>query len=124
MQVAAAIIIAVALTHYSYPVLAAMYPDPARAARAIFYILRGFEGAFLFGLLALIFIRNTPASIACLWGCFEEAQTGVCRLSAGIENTVSPPLMSGLCGAQSGWPIWEVSIVAITYMVLQWKRRL
>lgn len=97
MRLAAILIAVIAITHYGYDPLASLYKDEQAAARALFYILRGFEGAALFGIIGLLARRPLVLTI-CVWGAFEEAQTGVCRLARGIESLQSVEIFEGLCG--------------------------
>jgi hypothetical protein len=97
-------------THYGYDPLASLYSDPsltiaederrvAQAARDWFYVLRGFEGTFLFALVGLLAGRPLVWAV-CLWGAIEELQTAVCGMAYPLRM---PPYESfrGLCG--NGW---------------------
>lgn len=96
----------VAVVHYGYDPLAQLYADPDKAARAIFYVLRGCESAALYGLLWAYAPRSLPVMAACLWGALESSQTALCRLSLGIGgNTPTPGPYSGLCDVAAGWPV-------------------
>lgn len=122
MKLATGLLLVVLLTHYGYPVLAHAHPDPATAARAWFYVLRGVEGAVLFAVLGVLLKANEGAAVVCWWGCVEESQTAVCRLSSGIDNPVTPELMQGLCGAVTGLPVWELSLTLALYLSLKLRK--
>src|SRR5574341_1141423 len=102
MRLAAILLLLVAMTHYAYPVVATLYPDADRAARALFYVARGFEGVALFGLIGIL-VRQPLVWAMCLWGAVEEGQTAVCRLAAGIGQPVKTEPFEGL------WPIRAVA---------------
>ncbi len=92
----------VCVTHYAPDHIAALYQDPQAATKAWFYVLRGFEGAMLFLLVAILsggWIVRTVGAV-CAWGFVEEAQTAVCRLSKPITTVPGVELFSGLCGKE------------------------
>jgi hypothetical protein len=94
------LLVLIAGTHYFYEILASAYQDQGAAARAIFYALRGIEGAALFVVIGLL-ARRPLVWLVCLWGAFEESQTAVCRLARGIDNVPGYEAFQGLCG--NGW---------------------
>jgi len=102
----------VLVTHYGYYLCA----TPTQA-EAVFYVLRGIEGALLFAIIGAS-SKSMIMSAACWLGVFEESQTAVCGMTGyGIEV----PLASGLCIEQYGyWPYAVVAASAITYL---WAHR-
>lgn len=117
-----ALLFAVAVPHYTYEPLSLLWPDPAAAAKAWFYVLRGFSGAALFAIVAVLagMLASCTRSrswyvltlIVCLWGFAEETETAVCRLGAGIGNPKLPTLhWQGLCDALAGVPFYWLGIV-------------
>lgn len=111
MRLAAILLLLVAMTHYAYPVVATLYPDADRAARALFYVARGFEGVALFGLIGIL-VRQPLVWAMCLWGAVEEGQTAVCRLAAGIGQPVKTEPFEGLCG--NG--LYQIGLVALLWL--------
>lgn len=102
-------------THYAPELLADLYGDPAKAARALFYVARGIEGSVLFATVWALAPRKPRGAfvgitLACCWGALEEAQTAVCRLSIGIANTATAGRFSGLCDAATGLPIYALTM--------------
>ena len=107
-RLATAMLCLVVMTHYTYTPLAAIYPDAQAAARAIFYVLRGIEGACLF--FIIILLRPVPLVImAAGWGVVEELETAVCRLAQPIAKIEPPPLFEGLCGS----PMYAIGAIAL-----------
>lgn len=109
MRLAALLLVLVAATHYGYAPIAALFEDQDQAARALFYVFRGLEGAALYAVIAFL-VRHPAVWAVCLWGAIEESQTAVCRLSSGIANEVRVDLFDGLCGP--GWYGLGVCIAA------------
>lgn len=110
------LLVLVLSTHYAPELLADLYSDPARAARALFYVARGIEGSVLFAAVWVLAPRKprgafVGVTLACCWGALEEAQTAVCRLSAGIANSVTVERYSGLCDAVTGLPIYLLTML-------------
>lgn len=111
---AVALLFVVAVVHYGYePIASLLYPDQAeRAARAVFYVARGFEGAVLYGLLWACAPRRLPVMAACLWGAVESAQTALCRIALGLGGpTPAPGPYGGLCDLATDWPISGLTAV-------------
>ena len=106
-----ALFAAVLVTHYGY------YLAQPEHVEAVFYVLRGIEGAILFAIIAS-YMRDVLAVAACWLGVFEESQTAVCGMTGyGIEV----PYASGLCLEQFGyWPYAVFAASALTYL---WMRR-
>ena len=100
MKLAVFLLLLVAATHYGYDVLAMSYADPVQAGKAWFYILRGVEGAALFGIVAAM-AKRPAVFIVCLFGMVEESQTAICRASLPIAEQPAVAAFSGLCG--SSW---------------------
>lgn len=113
MRLAAVLLMLIAFTHYGYEPLASLYADRGQAARAIFYALRGFEGAALFCIVGLLARRNVVL-VVCLWGAFEESQTTVCRLARGIDNSPGYEAFVGLCGQ----PMYTLGLWALVCLAL------
>jgi hypothetical protein len=120
-------------THYTYDLIAAYYTDPAYAAKALFYILRGFEGAILYlvvwSLSLIVWARTNmrstgafcvPVSGACAWGALEEFQTAACRISIGVEvHPITYPF-KGLCDQVTGVPVYMVTLLVVV-LVFVWQ---
>lgn len=111
MKLAAAILCAVWMTHYSYHWMAA---DPYEAM-SLFYIARGYEGTFLFAVVAF-FLRKNPLAVgACVWGALEEVQTAICQ-TIGVSYNV--PVDSGLCLEIFGYgPYAAVGSASLVYLL-------
>ncbi len=97
MRLAIILLLVVTGTHYGTAPLSLFYEDPTRAARALFYVARGMEGAVLFVLVGIL-VRRPVVWAVCFFGFIEEAQTSVCRVAYGIAGNPGPQLFSGLCG--------------------------
>ena len=110
MRLPVILLVLIASTHYGYEILASAYQDQGAAARAIFYALRGIEGAALFVVVGLL-ARRPLVWLVCLWGAVEESQTTVCRLARGIENVPGYDAFQGLCGAP--WYTLGLMVMAI-----------
>lgn len=102
---------AVLITHYGY------YLAQPDNVEAVFYVLRGIEGAVLFAIIAT-YMREMFAVAACWLGVFEESQTAVCGMTGyGIEV----PFASGLCLEQFGY--WPYAVFAASALTFLWMRR-
>lgn len=139
---AALILLLVGAVHYGGDLLAMAigYSDQDRASRAIYYVLRSFEGAAQYAVIAFLALlvaelrwQSAPAFgwreegqhrlqatssavlviLACGWGMFEQAQAGACRLAIGIENRspAAKPL-TGLCDDVTGVPMYMLGLAA------------
>jgi hypothetical protein len=121
-----ALLALVALVHYGYDPLAAyLYPGVENAPRALFYVLRGFEGAVLWLAVLVLARKSWPLVVACVWGFFEGAQTAVCRLALGIgSKPETPSPYSGLCELVSGMPVVAISAVValVAVAIIQEKQ--
>lgn len=95
----AALLIVVAVTHFGTELIARQF-GADRAA--LFYVARGVEGVFLFGLL----LRHSPlvAAVAA-WGMIEEGMTSVCG-ALYIAKPAEPEPLQGLCDARLGMPVF------------------
>ena len=118
LTLTAVLLLAVAVPHYAYEPLASAWPDPVRAARAWFYVLRGFSGAVLFATIAVLagmLARRWiwPVVLVCVWGFMEEAETGICRLGLGIGSTAPDVRWHGLCDALTGLPMYWMGVAAL-----------
>ncbi len=115
-----ALLALVAAVHLGYEPLAAGWPDPVAAARAIFYVGRGFEGAVLYAVVWAMSSRGLAVTVACAWGFVESAQTAVCRLAVGIGNRPVPSPYGGMCDVAAGWPVYGMTaalvLVALAFM--------
>lgn len=109
-------------THYGYDHLAANAADQtltdvqnetrvAQAARDWFYVLRGFEGTFLFALVGIL-ARRPLVWVVCLWGAFEEFQTAACGLAYPLRMD-SYKAFKGICG---NW--YMVGVVVALWIAL------
>lgn len=113
MSLSALLLLVVAFTHYGIDPLCDMIPQLAHASRAIFYVMRGLEGAVLFAVICKLRPALWPV---CLWGFFEESETAVCRMSAGLSSSPSAEAWSGLCGLQTGLPLYMLGIVVLAIL--------
>lgn len=114
----AALLLLVAVVHFGYEPLAHwIYPDAhTQAAKAIFYVLRGLEGAVLWTVVFFKCERSLLVGIACAWGMAESAQTAVCRLALPIGGGAPvAPSFGGLCDFVSGLPV--VGLTAVVVLV-------
>lgn len=114
MNAPSLLLVLVAVTHYAYQPLADLYDKPDAAARAIFYVLRGIEACALYAAVWWFAPKRNAGyrvglAIACAWGMLEGAQTSVCRLAAGIGQSVAPPAYHGLCDVVTGLPIYGLT---------------
>lgn len=107
MRVAALLFVLIGVTHYAPDLIGLQYMNPSGAAKAWYYILRGFEGVALFALIGAT-TKSLSVGVVCLWGLLEEAQTSVCRLAKPIGEAPAHELFSGLCGE----PFYKVSLTA------------
>lgn len=116
---ASLLLVLVVVTHYAYEPLAGFYANQRQAAQAIFYALRGVEGAVLY----LVVWSLTPfrplsvrlaVSTVCAWGALEEAQTAVCMAAKGFgAGKVATAPYAGLCDAVTGWPIYMGTLLLV-----------
>lgn len=113
-RLAVVLLVLVAGTHYGHAPLAALFDDPDAASRALFYAFRGVEGTALFALVGLL-SRHPAVWAVCLWGVFEESQTAICRIGAGIGSDAGVDLFAGLCG-----PDWYWGGVVIAALFAMW----
>lgn len=112
------LLVLVGAVYFGYDPLAEWLHPPehqARAAKALFYVLKGIEGAALWlALLALAWNRSWAFVVACGIGAIQSAQVAVCRLAFPIgEAPPAVPAFSGLCSAASGLPLMTVGAVAV-----------
>ena len=109
---AVALLGVVAFTHLGYEVLAqAVVIDRA----SVFYVARGFEGVFLYG----VWVGHSPyVTAVALWGMAESALTSVCG-SLYIVEPIDPAPFQGLCDAKSGLPVfYYMGLVAASLLAL------
>lgn len=116
---ASLLLVLVVVTHYAYEPLAGFYANQRQAAQAIFYALRGVEGAVLY----LVVWSLTPfrplsvrlaVSTVCAWGALEEAQTAVCMAAKGFgAGKASTAPYAGLCDAVTGLPIYMGTLLLV-----------
>lgn len=126
LALTAVLLLAVAVPHYAYELLGSMWPDPVRAARAWFYVLRGFSGAILFATVAVLagmlagatqrWRWFVPVALVCAWGFTEEAETGICRLGLGIGAAPPDVHWRGLCDALTGLPLYWLGLVTLSLL--------
>ena len=92
----------ITVTHYAYDPLALLvYQDTSgAAARAIFYVLRGHEGFWLF-LVVGVLARSAVLWPVCVFGMVEEAETALCRLGHPIASSAPYKMFTGLCGTEA-----------------------
>lgn len=92
-----------------------LVPDWTAYPKAVFYVLRGYEGFFLFLTIALL-RRSREVWVACAYGMLEEGETAACRLSLAMDKTPVVEAFQGLCG--QGWYQWGPAVVALVCVVL------
>lgn len=114
---AAWLLLLVAAVHVGYEPLAAWaYPHGgAAAAKALFYILRGVEGAVLW-LVVLAWAPERPPAlvVACVWGAVESAQAAACRLALPVGGAAPvAPAWGGVCDLAAGVPVAGVTALAV-----------
>lgn len=117
-----ALLVVVAGVHFGYDWIAQAYPDPAAAARAIYYIARGMEGAILYAVIWRFAPRSLCLGVACLWGCAENAQTAICRAAIGIGGL--PPSVDafrGLCDLAAGLNGYVVTSIGVLVALAIWQ---
>jgi len=113
-DIGVALLLLVAAVHFGYEPLASLYPDRAAAARAIFYIARGIEGAALYLVIWAICEHSIALGVACFWGVFESSQTAVCRAVVGVDRSAPmPEAFSGLCDSLVGAPVYSVTALTV-----------
>lgn len=145
-SLAALLLVLVAGVHYGPDLLANGYADHGAARRAIYYVMRSFEGAMQYALIALLVLelalrqpepafgwreraeeparRNValaiPAALVtlvCSWGIVEHLQAGACRLAIGIGNRLSAGQpLTGLCDDVLGWPMYALGLGAAAFI--------
>lgn len=115
----------VAVVHLGYePAAAWLFPDQrVAAAKAIFYILRGFEGFALWCAVLWLAGTKSPALVvACVWGAIESAQTALCRLALPIggQHPIAPA-WGGICDVAAGFPVAGVmaAVVLVALSIVQ-----
>jgi len=142
---AALCLLLVALPHYGTDWLAMGHEDQEGARRAIYYVMRSFEGAIQYVLIAGLSVRlaTLPAKFSlgerasdprramkgaailsslivaavCCWGAVEHLQAGVCRLIVGIANGPPPvAMLSGLCDGLTGLPLYALGLAAAAFL--------
>lgn len=99
MKLACAMLLLVGVTHYGYELIAMGYGNPAAAAKAWFYMLRGVEGVGLFAIVAAL-ARSRAVMAVCLLGMSEEGMTTACRASKPIGEVPGYAPLTGLCGQE------------------------
>lgn len=114
-----ALLLLVAVVHLGYDPIAALLAgdsttDRAQLARAVYYVLRGFEGAAVWACLYCISPRSLPWLVACAWGATENAQAAVCRLALGLGGVPpAPGPFRGLCDIASGVDVSAMTAIAV-----------
>lgn len=105
MRTLAALLLAlIAAVHYGADLLAQRYSDPEAARRAIYYVLRSFEGAIQYAFIALLALAviamgRRQESLSLWWGRAEEPG----RSKGSASAYVSATLVSLVCA----WGIVE-----------------
>lgn len=106
--VGVALLLLVVLVHFRYQSLADwLHPGRAEyAGRALFYVLRGMEGAAAFAALLVLAPPSRVLSLACIVGLLAELSTALCRLSWPLTEPVPAGAgAGGLCDAATRAPI-------------------
>lgn len=114
MNLAAGLLLVVAITHYGYDPVCTLVPSLGQSAKGVFYVLRGVEGVVLFS--AIWFLRPALWAV-CLWGISEEGETAVCRVAAGFPGVPVATAWSGLCGDLTHLPLYMLGIVFAAILV-------
>lgn len=113
----AALLLLVCAVHFGYDPLAdAFYGGARQAARAIFYIARGIEGAALYVIVWAYAPRSSILTVACAWGAFENAQTAICRAAIGVGQPADAAAFRGLCDA-GGVPVYQLTAIAMLFIL-------
>jgi hypothetical protein len=100
MKFAAILLLMVYLTHYGVGELATLYPSPAAAEKALFYVAQGLKGCALWVVVAALAPRriwSAPLWAVCLWGFAEDFEVAACRLALGIQNVPQLVNWRGVC---------------------------
>lgn len=99
MKTLAAVILAlVAMAHYGGDLLSLGYPDPDRARKSIFYVLRSFEGATQYALIALLALEVASRQTVQAFGWRENRATEPSRRSNAVHAIPSVVLVVLACG--------------------------
>lgn len=101
-RLAVPLLLAVAVTHFGYELIALAYTEQAAAAKAWFYMLRGLEGVVLFGAIAAL-SKSLAVTLVCALGIWEEGLTVACRASKPIGEALGYAPFVGLCGREWYW---------------------
>lgn len=104
----------VAMTHYLYPILCEFIAPLHGQEKGVFYVLRGVEGAVLYGVLIRLQPKLWPVA---LWGAIEESETAVCRLSVGFPAPSVGSSGNGLCDDLTHWPLSMIGIAIAAVLV-------
>lgn len=110
MNFGVALLIVVAMTHLACELISKAFSiDRA----ALFYVARGLEGVYLYGL----WLGHSPfVSAVALWGLVESALTSVCG-SLYIVEPIEPVPLQGLCDARSGMPVFYYSGLVVASLL-------
>lgn len=147
MRALAAILLAmIAAVHYGADLAAFGYANHDFARKSLYYILRSFEGAAQYALIALLALElalRPPAPdlgwrekakepmrraahtipavllviLVCGWGMVEHVQAGACRLAIGIANKApAGKPLTGLCDTVTGLPMYALGLAAVAFI--------
>ena len=117
----AALLLLVVVVHFRYAALAEwLHPLQADyAARALFYVLRGVEGAVVFAVLLLLAPPSLLLRMACVVGMLAEGGTALCRAAWPLNQPLPPGANAGgLCDAATREPITALLAGAIACALL------
>lgn len=105
MRLACFLLLLVGLTHGAYDHLAQF---TGSKPWAVFYVLRGIEGAALFAIVSVL-SRSRLVAVVCAIGMVEESQTAICRVTKDMAHPAFAPLYEGLCGS----PFYTIGLMAL-----------
>lgn len=114
------LLLAVALAHGGYELAASLDLLGVSNAQWWFYILRGVEGAAIFGLCAWRWRREPGMLLVCGWAVLEELQTAGCGYVAAVKQLGQVGAGQSLCGTLAGLPPYTMPLMlALLIMTLR-----
>lgn len=117
----AALLLLVVVVHFRYAALAEwLHPQQAEyAARALFYVLRGVEGAAVFAALLILAPPSLLLRLACVVGMLANCGTALCRVAWPLNQPLPPGANAGgLCDGATREPITALLAGAIAGALL------
>lgn len=110
------LLVLISITHYAYGPLSQIGSTPARW----FYVLRGFEGCVLFGLLSLV-CRDRVSRWLCYWGIAESALTAGCGSFRLFGSIPTLRATEGICDAYGIHTYWLGLAIAAVFALIIWR---